>query len=345
MKLKSIFPANPTRVPGNIYLLLIYLLLIWLCACLPTDLLDVFPECGAVPIYQGVFGAIHQERVSRRTHRPAYISFTMDNKSEYRLLLAEGSPLYSAAGRGRVGLIRAHRDLFSFLGPSYFYPVKAELEGAAKPLLTCQDYRALQAKVNSAIEFELKFSLLLVMGIGYLWVKYSSFGEEKRGDRGDRELFGCAEYTLLILISLAVIISQFPTTILDTFPRCEQSSRLSGTLSPASHAAAGKLELLTDGGQRVALYRPETLGALPAANRWQVWVTPYHPDSLRESTYYPVRIKADEQQLLGCEEYHHFVSGVMEQQQQQLYMMLAAMLVALFSLWRIIARVNPTQPA
>jgi len=107
---------------------------------------------------------------------------------------------------------------------------------------------------------------------------------------------GCAEYTLLILISLAVIVAQFPSTIRDTFPSCEQSSRLSGTLSPQSRAADGKLELLTDGGQRVALYRPETLGALPAANRWQIWVTPYHPDSLQESTLYPVRIMADEQQ-------------------------------------------------
>ena len=339
MKLKSIFPANPTRVPGNIYLLLIYLLLIWLCACLPTDLLDVFPECGAVPIYQGVFGAIHQERVSRRTHRPAYISFTMDNKSEYRLLLAEGSPLYSAAGGGRVGLINYHDGLLDYLHTSYFYPVKAELDAGSKPLLTCEDYRAIKAERSSSIWSRGKLSVLLLIGIGYLWVKYSSMGDEKSKSG---ELFGNAEYVLLILISLAVIISKFPTTILDTFPRCEQSSRLSGTLS---HAADGKLELLTDGGQRVALYRPETLGALPAANRWQVWVTSYHPDSLRESTYYPVRIKADEQQLLGCEEYHHFVSGVMEQQQQQLYLMLAAMLVALFSLWRIIARVNPTQPA
>ena len=339
MKLKSIFPANPMRVPGNIYLLLIYLLLIWLCAFLPTGLLDSFPDCGAVQTYQGVFGAIHQRHMTRRTYQPAYISFTMENKSEYRLLLAEGSPLYSATGRGRVGLIRAHTDIFSFLRPSYFYPVKAELDGAAKPLLTCQDYRALQAKVNSEIAFELKYSLLLVIAIGYLWVKYSTFGEK---NKADRELLGCAEYTLLILISLAVIVAQFPSTIRDTFPSCEQSSRLSGTLSPQSRAADGKLELLTDGGQRVALYRPETLGALPAANRWQIWVTPYHPDSLQESTLYPVRIMADEQQLLGCEQYHHFVAGVLDQQQLQLYMMLAAMLVTLFSLWRIIARMQPT---
>ena len=252
------------------------------------------------------------------------------------------SPLYSAVGRGRVSLINYHDGLLDYLRTSYFYPVKAELDAGSKPLLTCEDYRAIKAERSSSIWSRGKLSVLLLIGIGYLWVKYSSFGEEKRGDRGDRELFGCAEYTLLILISLAVIISQFPTTILDTFPRCEQSSRLSGTLSPASHAAAGKLELLTDGGQRVALYRPETLGALPAANRWQVWVTPYHPDSLRESTYYPVRIKADEQQLLGCEEYHHFVSSVLDQQQQQLYLMLAAMLVGLFSIWRIIARMQPT---
>jgi hypothetical protein len=342
MKLKSIFPHNVAADPGKGYLLLIYILLACLGAFFPASLLDSFPDCGAVPSYSGVFGAIHQRHVTRYTYQPAYISFIADDKSEYRLLLMKDSPLYSAVGRGRVSLINYHDGLLDYLHTSYFYPVKAELDAGSKPLLTCEDYRAIKAERSSSIWSRGKLSVLLLIGIGYLWVKYSSMGDEKSKSG---ELFGNAEYVLLILISLAVIISQFPTTILDTFPRCEQSSRLSGTLSPASHAAAGKLELLTDGGQRVALYRPETLGALPAANRWQVWVTSYHPDSLRESTYYPVRIKADEQQLLGCEEYHHFVSSVLDQQQQQLYLMLAAMLVGLFSLWRIIARVNPTQPA
>ena len=340
MKLKFIFPYNAAADPGKGYLLLIYLFLACLCAFFPATLLDSFPDCGAVPSYSGVFGTIHQRRVSRHIHQPAYISFIADDKSEYRLLLMKNSPLYSAVGRGRVSLIKYHDGLLDYLRTSYFYPVKAELDAASKPLLTCEDYRAIKAERSRSIWSRGKLSLLLVICFGYFWIKYSSMGEEKKEDR---ELFGCAEYTLLILIALAVMINQFPTTLLDTFPRCEQSSRLSGTLSPGS--ADGKLELLTDGGERVTFYRPAELRKLPAASRWQIWVTPYHPDSLRESTYYPVRIKADKQQLLGCEEYHHFVSGVLDKQQQQLYLMLAAMLVALFSLWRIIARMQPTQPA
>ncbi len=339
MKLKSIFPHNAAADPGKGYLLLIYILLACFGAFFPASLLDSFPDCGAVQTYQGVFGAIHQRHMTRHTYQPAYISFIADDKREYRLLLMKESPLYSAVGRGRVGLIKYHDGLLDYLHTSYFYPVKAELDAASKPLLTCEDYRVIKAERSSSIWSRGKLSVLLLIGIGYLWVKYSTFGEE---NKADRELLGCAEYTLLILISLAVIVAQFPTTIRDTFPSCEQSSRLSGTLSPQSRAADGKLELLTDGGQRVALYRPETLGALPAANRWQIWVTPYHPDSLQQSTLYPVRIMADEQQLLGCEEYHHFVAGVLDQQQLQLYMLLAAMLVTLFSLWRIIARMQPT---
>ena len=341
MKLKSILPFNLPALPGRVYLVLFFTLLACLHALFPASQKDPLPDCEAVPSYQGVFGVITKKPFSLHYH--AYISFIADDKSEYRLLLKDGSPLYSAVGRGRVSLIEYHR-LLDLDRINYFYPVTAELVGASKPLLTCEDYRAEQT--NSSKGFHWKVFLLLAC-INYL-LNYglrlcsTSFGKEKREDR---ELLGCAEYTLLILISLAVIVAQFPTTIRDTFPSCEQSSRLSGSLSPGSRAADGKLELLTDGGQRVALYRPETLGALPAANRWQIWVTPYHPDSLQQSTLYPVRMMADEQQLLGCEEYHHFVAGVLDQQQLQLYMMLAAMLVTLFSLWRIIARMQPTPSA
>ena len=341
MKLKFILPFNLPALPGKGYLLLICILWICLYAGFPASKQDPLPDCEAISSYQGVFGVITEEPFSRHYH--AYISFIADDKSEYRLLLRNGSPLYSAVGRGRVSLIKYH-GVFGSDRSNYFYPVTAELDGASKPLLTCEDYRAEQ--INSSKGPDWKVILLLAC-FNYL-LNYglrlfnTSFGKEKRADR---ELFGCAEYVLLILIALAVMINQFPTTLLDTFPRCEQSRRLSGTLSPGSRAADGKLELLTDGGERVTFYRPAELQKLPAASRWQIWVTPYHPDSLRESTYYPVRIKADEQQLLGCEEYHHFVSGVLDQQQQQLYLMLAAMLVALFSLWRIIARMQPTQPA
>lgn len=302
---------------------------------------DSFPNCDQVAEISGHFGAIHQPEESRKHgDKRFYIRFH-SAETVYPVMLWSESPLIGVSGAARVALVRYQ----SSTTHSYYYPARVSLPDGRKPL-TCDGYNQFRHDREAQISNMLGWEWWLLLLICYCFyrsrrrVRPETSGKRRVGrpETPDKLWWG------LLLLAVALVGYCVPSTILDTFPRCEQSRKVSGTLLPESRAAAGKLELLSDAGERVTFQRPAELRALPEASRWQIWVTPYHPDSLRESTYYPVRLKADEQQLLGCEEYHHFVSGVLDKQQQQLYLMLAGVLVALFSLWRILSRTTPTPP-
>lgn len=331
-------PQDKIKTTKAFFVFSIYLLFIPLYLCFPISLFtDQFAECNATSAYSGEFTTIHKPERGKYSDNREYITFKTDDNHIFEVMLWPRSPLYQINGKAKAWLTRYQSNTLEH----YYYPVKIEAKNSHL-LLTCNDYNAFLNTRKQDIRHQSIVTIVIVFIMLYCFYRY------KRPEAGVLEKIGIANLdrvkSLIGLLLFSVILHyKFPSTLIDTFPVCNDSIPYEGTFTAQLIKTQDEpVEFISRKGEHISIYKPHGVSITPSFEEYRIQVTPYHYRSIFTKDYYPVSIQNSKYALIQCKDYYHFALDRLERLQMDLYIMAAALLGFSFCGYRLFRKQIPT---
>lgn len=247
------------------------------------------------------------------------------------------SPLYHINGKAKALLTRYQANTLEH----YYYPVRIEASNSM-PILTCNDYNAFLNTRKQDIQHQAIVTMVIIFMMLYCFYRY------KNPEAGMLEKIGIANLDrvkpLIGLLLFSVILHyKFPSTLIDTFPICNDSIPYEGKFTAkARKTESDPVEFISRNGEHLSIYKPDGISITPGVEEYRIQVTPYHYRSIFTEDYYPVSIQNSQHSLIQCKDYYHFALARLERLQMDLYIMAAALLGFSFCGYRLFRKQTPT---
>ncbi len=327
----KIQPKDKNTTTKAFFSFSIYILFIPLYLSFPISFFtDQFTECNAASAYSGEFTTIHKPERGKYRDSREYITFKTDNNLSFEVMLWPHSPLYNFNGKAKAWLTRYQTNTMEH----YYYPVKIEANNSM-PILTCNDYKAFLNTRKNDLENQASVTALIIILMFYCFYRY------KNPEAGVFEKIEVANIDRLkclfgLLLFSVILHYKFPSTLIDTFPICNDSIPYEGTFTAkARKTEDDPFEFISRNGEHLSIYKPDGISITPGIEEYRIQVTPYHYRSIFTKDYYPVSIQNSQHSLIQCKDYYHFALSRLEILQMDLYIMAAALLGFIFCGYRL----------